>query len=245
MNTSLTIQPLGGEHTDETTRYLEASPIQTVYMRGLIREHGLEDVRNRGQFYACRAHDGQMRGVALAGDAILFVADDEAAIETLAVFSRDKFSPRLIRGERGPVEQFWRTYAGRCAPSHTFTEEHLLVMREPPNAQDSDDAPALRPADYKDLPLLVEVNAAMLGTEGGRNPLESDPEGFCRRLARRVEAGRVLVWREGEHLAFKADIITDTPQAVYVEGVHVAPEWRGRGVGLQCLSRLGRLLLRR
>lgn len=244
VDTSLTIQLLTGEHTDETARYLEAWPIRTVYMRGLIREHGIEDARNRGLFYACRARDGRMRGVAFIGNAILFTSDDEAATAAFADFARDTCSPRLIRGERGPVEQFWQPYARNRALCHTTIDEHLLVMREPLDTGVVD-APALRAATHEDLPLLVEVNAGMLGAEGGRNPLESDPEGFCRRLARRVEGGRVWVWREGERLAFKADIIAETPQAVYVEGVHVAPECRGRGVGLRCLSLLGRQLLAR
>ena len=37
----------------------------------------------------------------------------------------------------------------------------------------------------------------------------------------------------------------DTPSVIYLEGVYVCPEERGKGHGLRCLSQLGRGLLRR
>jgi predicted GNAT family acetyltransferase len=81
--------------------------------------------------------------------------------------------------------------------------------------------------------------------ESGVNPLEADPEGFRRRCLRRIEQGRVWVWAEEGRLIFKADIVSDTPEVKYVEGVWVAPEQRGRGYGLRCLSQLSRELLAR
>lgn len=239
----LTVLPLRGEHTAEATAYLEAKPIETAYARGLIRDNGIEDAQNRGDFYACRGRDGRLRGVALLGEAILFTSDDEGATDALARFARQRFTPRLIRGECGAVGRFWETYAGVRSASHAPTGEHLLAMRAP--VEGGEAAPGLRPATLEDLPLLVKVNAGLLRAEGGRDPLEGDPDGFCRRLAQRIERGRVWVWRDGDGLIFKTDLLADTPQAVYIEGVYVAPEWRGRGVGLRCLRRLGRALLDR
>jgi predicted GNAT family acetyltransferase len=47
-----------------------------------------------------------------------------------------------------------------------------------------------------------------------------------------------------ERLVFKADVMANTPDVIYVEGVYVAPEHRGKGVGLECFSRLTSYLLR-
>jgi predicted GNAT family acetyltransferase len=49
----------------------------------------------------------------------------------------------------------------------------------------------------------------------------------------------------GRRLVFKADVIAATPACLYLEGVHVAADRRGRGLGLDCLSQLGRTLLAR
>jgi predicted GNAT family acetyltransferase len=50
---------------------------------------------------------------------------------------------------------------------------------------------------------------------------------------------------EAERLIFKADVISETPQAIYLEGVYVNREERGRGLGLRCFSQLSRDLLAR
>jgi predicted GNAT family acetyltransferase len=243
VDNTLTVQPLGGERAREATAYLESNPIETVYMRSLINEHGVEDARNRGGFYACRGRRGRIRGLALIGDAILFAADDDDATAALASFARAQFPPRLIRGLRRAVETFWQTYSAQQYMPHTTAEEHLLVMSGPVATHRS--VHGLRPATLEDLSLLLKINAGMLYAEGGRNPLESDAEGFARRLALRISRGRVWVLREGDSLIFKTDLLAETPEAVYIEGLYVAPESRGRGVGLRCLSHLSRALLER
>jgi uncharacterized protein len=58
-------------------------------------------------------------------------------------------------------------------------------------------------------------------------------------------AGEDLGSFEGGRLVFKTDIQSETPEVIYLEGVYVAPQWRGRGLGLNCLSLLGRTLLGR
>jgi predicted GNAT family acetyltransferase len=91
----------------------------------------------------------------------------------------------------------------------------------------------------------MKVNAVMAFQEGGTNPLEKDPLGFRQRSARRIEQGRVWTWTLDGELIFKADVIAETPQAVYLEGIHVHPEHRLKGYGRRCLTQLARILLAR
>ena len=46
-------------------------------------------------------------------------------------------------------------------------------------------------------------------------------------------------------MIFKADIISDTPEAIYLEGIYVDPRERNRGYGSRCMSQLSRILLQR
>ena len=46
-------------------------------------------------------------------------------------------------------------------------------------------------------------------------------------------------------LLFKADIMAETPEAIYIEGVYVNRRHRQRGHGRRCLLELGQLLLSR
>jgi len=79
--------------------------------------------------------------------------------------------------------------------------------------------------------------------ESGVNPLFVDPEGFYRRCARRIEQKRVWVNVENGELIFKADVISDTPEVVYLEGVYVSPYQRGKGLGARCIRQLTNQLL--
>src|SRR6266550_1414992 len=65
------------------------------------------------------------------------------------------------------------------------------------------------------------------------------------RKARRIEQGRIWVWMQDDRLVFKADVVAETPQVTYLEGVHVHSEERRRGYGLRCLSSLSSILLGR
>jgi predicted GNAT family acetyltransferase len=77
------------------------------------------------------------------------------------------------------------------------------------------------------------------------NPLDADPEGFRARYERRVRMGRVWVLVRGGELVFKADVMAETPEVIYVEGVFVSPRERRRGYGRRCLLQLGQTLLSR
>jgi predicted GNAT family acetyltransferase len=46
-------------------------------------------------------------------------------------------------------------------------------------------------------------------------------------------------------LIFKADIISQSSEVIYLEGVYVRAENRGQRIGLRCLSQLSRNLLAR
>jgi predicted GNAT family acetyltransferase len=50
------------------------------------------------------------------------------------------------------------------------------------------------------------------------------------------------VVKDGD-LIFKADVVAQTDDVAYVEGVYVHPEHRGKGVGSDCLGEVGLRLL--
>ena len=64
------------------------------------------------------------------------------------------------------------------------------------------------------------------------------------RCARRIELGRVWICEEKETLTFKADIMSETPDVIYLEGIYVDPSHRGNGYGLGCLAQVSENLLR-
>src|SRR6185369_308508 len=127
--------------------------------------------------------------------------------------------------------------------------ELLLEQRSTANHRWSESQHAvlgLRLATLEDLSFVMTTHARMACEElGFVNPIVADPKGFPERCARRIQQRRVWVLIENGSLVFKADIVADTPDAIYLEGIYVNPEKRGQGYGLSCLRQLSESLLRR
>jgi ribosomal protein S18 acetylase RimI-like enzyme len=227
----------------EVLNFLAERPIHTVFMASLIRDHGLVSPCNRGAFYGHRGTDGRLEGVALIGHATLVEARNETSLIALAQTARACSSAYLMRGDPNEIVRFWNEYKPKGKAPRLICSELLLEQRTPASSR----TPMLdlRQASLTSLEQVMAINAELFIQEAGRNPLETNPDSFRERLARRIEQGRIWVWTRGGEVIFKADIVADTPQAIYLESIYVDPAERGKGYGLTCLSQLGSILLTR
>lgn len=241
--TSLTTHLLTDGHRAEVLSFLAERPLHTVVMSGFIRDNGVESTFNRGKFYGCRNAQGELEGVALIGHAMFVDVRSYAALRVFARLAQGCRAAHMIMGEQEKIEHFWNYYSEGGQSPRLFCREVLFEQRWPVEALET--VPNLRPATLDDLLLVMPVHAALAYEESGINPLETDPEGFRLRCERRIEQGRVWVWVERGQLIFKADIISETPDVIYLEGVYVDLTERGRGYGSRCLSQMARQLLQR
>ncbi|HVQ37871.1 MAG TPA: GNAT family N-acetyltransferase [Pyrinomonadaceae bacterium] len=240
---SLSVQPLKTGQEAEVLAFLRERPLHTFVMGGHILDNGLESPLNRGVFQACRDDEGKLEGVALIGHATLVETRSEEALACFARFARSCPTAHMIMGEVAVMDQFWRHYACLGQAPRRFGRELLLELQQPAEA----DEPSryLRLATLDDLEQVMLIQGEMAFAESGINPLEADPIGFRLRCARRIELRRVWVWVEDDRLIFKADVISETPQVVYLEGIYVDPKERSQGYGSRCMSQLSRNLLNR
>ena len=226
---------------DEVVEFLSARPVHTVFMMGLIRDNGLISPMNRGSFYGSRGSGGQLEAVGLIGHAIMIEAHTENSLVGFARIARNCQNSHLIRGEQESINTFWTYFADAGHDPRLISSEQLFQLDEAPAAVA--EVEGLRTAGINDVEKVMAVNASMAFEEGGVNPFQRDPKGFRNRTLRRIEQNRVWVWVEDNRLIFKADIVSQTPDVTYLEGVYVHPEERRKGYGLQCLSKLSKLLL--
>lgn len=240
---SLTTGKLAAGHETEVLAFLAKRPLHTVFMAGLILENGLSNPLNRGDFYACRDAAGHLEGIALIGHATLIEAHSNAALEAFAHLAQNNPRAHLIRGEQEMIERFFDYYTPDGYSSRLVCREQLLEQQQPVTAHEA--IKDLRRATLGDIEQVMAVNAAMIYEECSVNPLQTDLAGFRQRTARRIEQGRIWVWIDDGRLIFKTDIMSDTPAVIYLEGVYVNPEERGKGYGLRCFSQLCRNLLQR
>ncbi|PYT08678.1 MAG: hypothetical protein DMF60_04240, partial [Acidobacteria bacterium] len=213
----LNVKRLTAEDEGEVMAFLNERPIHTFGMAGFIRSNGVVSPHNLGEFYACRDEEGELQGVALIGRYILVETRSDAAIEAFAHLAQNCRNAHMLLGEQDQVATFWNYYADG----------------------------GLRLATVEDLDLIVPAHARIAFDESGIDPLQVDPERFRQRCARRIELGQSWVLVEAGRLIFKAEVLSDTPEIIYLEGIWVDPQERGRGIGSRCLSRLNRSFLLR
>ncbi len=234
---------LTAHEESEVLSFLALRPLHTVIMSGMIRDNGLVSELNRGTFYGCRNAEGKLDGVALMGHATLAEARNECALEALAGLAPGCFKTRMIIGEHETVSSFRDTFTAAGRSFVGVYREHLLEQRLP--VEHFERVHNLRVATLTDIVPVMEAHAQVATNETGNNPMQSDPIGFRLRTARRIEQGRVWVWFKDDKLVFKADIVCDTPDVAYVEGVYVAPSERGKAYGTRCMMQMGLNLLAR
>ena len=222
---------------------LSRESLTNVVMAGFIRDHGLINPLNRGRFYICRDEKNRVEGVALIGHTILFEAFSERATQAFAALARRESSPHLLMGEHNAVERFWSYYSSNSHSPRLVCP--IVFLQRQAAFEEQTEVAGLRPATYEDLEAVVQAQAAMAFEISGVDPLMKDPAGFRERYRRRIAKKRVWVMIEDGRLIFKTDVIADTPQAAYIEGVYVGREERGKGVGRRCLTALGHILLKR
>ena len=242
IQTELVVAELTNANTVEVIAFLNRRPIHTVTMLGFIRDNGIQSQLNRGTFYSCRNRDGRLEGVALIGHATLMETTSDRALEALADVARTSNNTHMIMGESERIECFWRQYESGGQEMRLACREFLFELQ--PLQRGVEEVDGFRAATLADLELVMPVQGQMAFEESGINPMDVDPEGFRARCSRRIQQGRTWVVIENGTLMFKADLISETDDVAYIEGVWVNPERRRSKFGLHCMSQLADLLFK-
>lgn len=239
--TAVRAVPLDEHDRREALDFLSRRPLNTVILSGWLRERGVVNPLNRGLFYGCRDSYGDLTGIALVGRNTFFEAHSDESIRAFAECMRACPDARMVFAEEEELTRFWNHYVRNGESPRLSCGELLISIRRAPN--NTDDDVDLSLATGADLDQIVAAHAELVLSETGIDPLESDADGFRMRCERRVEQGRVWVWMKSGKLIFKTDVISATPEAVYIEGLWVNPDERGKGISRRGLYSLCRRLL--
>lgn len=227
----------------EVLHFLQERALHNVVMSGFIRDHGIESKLNRGSFYGARDEDNRLQGVALIGHATFIDARSEIVIPEFARLAQDFPRIHMVLSELDLVEQFWRSYAPGGQRLRRRCREVMFEMNEVPGEVEQVSGLQLATAD--DLHQVAALQAALAYQESGVSPLEKDRAGFLFRCQQRIDRNRVWTLARNGEVIFKADIITETPEVIYLEGIYVNPNHRNQGLGSRCLTQLAHGFLNR
>jgi uncharacterized protein len=235
------VERLTNSDATEVLQFLAQRPIHTVTMMSMIHDNGIVSPFNRGTFYGCRDLNGQLEGVALVGHATLMETVSDRALAALAEVARECPNTHMIMGEKERVADFWSHYADTGRQQRLACREWLFELSWPVEVREP--VVGLRPANEDELELVMPIQAELAFAESGVNPMVVDPQGFRARCLRRIEQGRTWVVVEDGRLVFKADVISETSDVIYLEGIWLREDCRKKNLGARFMCELMRRLL--
>lgn len=239
------VKVLGENERESAIEFLAARPVHTVVMNSFIRDNGITGDANRGKYYAYSGIDGEIEGIALIGHSTLIEARSDEALVAFAILAKQSETPiHVMMADGRTIERFWKYYAEAGQEPRLTCTELLFEVAYPHLVKECDWQ--LRTAKPEELQPIAVAHAEVAFIESGVNPMERDPDGFFERTLKRIERGRTfVVFGEDGELIFKADIVAETDDVVYLEGIYVSPDRRGQGIGPECLAELSRRLMDR
>ncbi len=238
------LQTLTETNRAEVLEFLNLKPVHTVVLVSFIQDNGLESADNRGRFYGYRSAKGTLEGVALIGHTTIIEARSTDSLQAFAIVARTSKTPiHLLMSSGNTTETFWKYFAADGRQPRLVCTEILFELNFPFFAQKC--RWNVRLAKAEELEQIAEAHAQIAFLESGVDPLVKDREGFLKRALRRIEKHRTFVVFENDRLLFKADVAAESSEVFYLEGIYVAPEMRGKGIGASCLAKLSLELLNR
>lgn len=136
-----------------------------------------------------------------------------------------------IVGPAGPTSELWRLLEPHWGPAREVrARQPLMVTDHMPDGIHPD--PYVRRIRKDEMDTIMPACVAMFTEEVGVSPMAGDGGLLYQaRVAELVGSGRSFARLDGRgNVVFKAEIGAATAQACQIQGVWVAPEYRGKGL---------------
>ncbi|MFD0025181.1 GNAT family N-acetyltransferase [Streptomyces sp. NPDC058382] len=208
---------------------LESEPVVNAFVTSRVQIAGLDPWRLGGEMWGWYA-DGQLRSLCYSGANLVPICAGPEAVRAFADRAR-RAGRRCssIVGPAGPTAQLWRLLEPGWGPAREVRANQPLMVTESPAADVPPD-PAVRRVRKDEMDVLMPACVAMFTEEVGISPLAGDGGLLYQaRVAELIGAGRSFARIDDGKVVFKAEIGATTSQACQIQGVWVAPEFRGRG----------------
>ncbi|WP_176709994.1 DUF4081 domain-containing GNAT family N-acetyltransferase [Streptomyces sp. Wb2n-11] len=230
MLTQTTTRVLGPGDLGAALAILESEPVANAFVTSRVRAAGLDPWRLGGEMWGWYA-DGRLRSLCYSGANLVPICAPPEAVRAFA--DRARRAGRRCSSIVGPAEatgQLWRLLEPSWGPAREVRARQPLMVAEEPSPEVRPD-PRVRRVRRTEIDVIMPACVAMFTEEVGVSPLAGDGGLLYQaRVAELVAAGRSFARIEDGKVVFKAEIGAATPRACQIQGVWVAPEFRGRGL---------------
>ncbi|MGX1886384.1 GNAT family N-acetyltransferase [Streptomyces sp. NPDC055287] len=209
---------------------LESEPVANAFVTSRVQAAGLDPWRLGGEMWGWYA-DGRLRSLCYSGANLVPICATPEAVRAFA--DRARRAGRRCSSIVGPAEatqQLWRLLEPSWGPARDVRPRQPLMVTEQPSP---DVRPDLRVRRIRkaEMDMIMPACVAMFTEEVGVSPLAGDGGLLYQaRVAELIAAGRSFARIEDGKVVFKAEIGAATSQACQIQGVWVAPEFRGQGL---------------
>jgi predicted GNAT family acetyltransferase len=210
---------------------LARNPVEHCFVASRVRASGLDGWRLGGELWGW-SEDGELTS-------LLYLGANLVPVETTPE-SRRAFADRCRRiGRRcssivGPVaevESMWALLRDSWGPAREVRGHQPLLVIEGASPVAPD--PGVRLVREDEIDLLLPACVAMFTEEVGVSPLAGGAgEAYRARVAELVRQGKAYARIDDGHVVFKAEIGAVGNGVCQVQGVWVAPQYRGLGLSV-------------
>ncbi|MFF3321100.1 GNAT family N-acetyltransferase [Streptomyces sp. NPDC002889] len=209
---------------------LESEPVTNAFVTSRVQVAGLDPWRLGGEMWGWYA-DGHLSSLCYSGANLVPICATPDAVRAFADRAR-RAGRRCssIVGPAQPTAQLWRLLEPSWGPARDVRgHQPLMVTDQLPDGIEPD--PYVRRIRKDEMEVIMPACVAMFTEEVGISPMAGDGGLLYQaRVAELVGTGRSFARIDNGKVVFKAEIGAATPQACQIQGVWVAPEYRGRGL---------------
>jgi predicted GNAT family acetyltransferase len=229
------IRQLGETERATVERILDQDPYAGAQIAERVASHGLNWWRADGRIYGY-GNGRRVESLCWSGAHLVPVCATPNAVAAYADLLGAE--PRLcssIIGRADAVLALWERLGGHWGPARDVRpHQPLLVADGDPALAPDPDVRLVRPDE---VDALFPAAVAMYTEEVGVSPLLDDGgRGYRRRIVELVRAKRAYARFVDGEVVFKAELAIVTHRTTQVQGVWVAPEWRGRGIASAAMA---------
>jgi predicted GNAT family acetyltransferase len=226
--TTTTTKVLEPGDLEAALEVLGRDPVANAFVASRVNVAGLDPWRLGGEMWGWYA-GGRLASLCYAGANLVPVCAGSDAIRAFA--ERARRSGRRcssIVGPAGPTAELWSLLEPTWGPAREVrSQQPLMVTRALPADVAPD--PLVRRVRRDEIDVVMPACVAMFTEEVGVSPLAGDGGLLYQaRVAELVTNGRSFARIEDGRVVFKAEIGAVTRHACQIQGVWVAPEYRGR-----------------
>ena len=224
------VRVLDARDLPEVSELLARDPVTDVFVASRVQAAGLDSWRLGAEVWGY-GDRGRLESLCYSGANLVPCQAGPDAVRAFA--ERARRQGRRCSSLVGPahaVLPLWRALEPHWgAAREVRADQPLLALAQAPAVEPDPRVRRVQPAQLDDL---LPACIAMFTAEVGVSPVQGDGGALYRaRVQELIAQSRSFAVFDGRQVLFKADIGAATPAACQVQGVWVAPEQRGQGLG--------------